>query len=138
MISKFSRGFPVATERSRPGASIGAVRFDIQSDYPIQKSLQSTLPSPPPSQTLTTHIPDRGRWARDFFTSAGATYTSFFMVLPMTWSKYARSDSNSSKDTVESYDEGGRPGVAPRDSKDHMLPTLPDPSHGSCWECVLA
>ena len=41
MVFKVLRGFPVATERSRPGASIGEVRFDIRSDETSQKPLQS-------------------------------------------------------------------------------------------------
>ena len=41
LIVDVLRGFPVATDRSRPAESIGEVELDIWIDYPIQTQLQS-------------------------------------------------------------------------------------------------
>ena len=41
MICKVLEDFPEAADSSRPGASIGEFRFDIQSDYPSPTPLQS-------------------------------------------------------------------------------------------------
>ena len=43
MIFSGLGGFLVATERSRPSTLIAEVRFDIWSDYPSQKTLQSMI-----------------------------------------------------------------------------------------------